>query len=103
MMMWDDDVQLQGGEEESELQIFPNGGGDDQQDDGLIFSCEDLKKQYHMLKYLSIDWTTKNAPEVRKSTITNIKDFNKITIPNFGAAQTRMQTALFEEEESPMC
>jgi hypothetical protein len=41
---------------------------EDDQRNSLLFSTEELKRDYHMLKFVSKDWSKKEAPVIRKTT-----------------------------------
>jgi len=40
----------------------------DEQRNSLVFSTEELKRDYHMLKFVSKEWSKKEAPDLRKTT-----------------------------------
>ena len=75
VMMWDDDEQYvppvinnPAYFDNERPQIFGNDDGYN----SLVFSTEDLKQQYHALRFVSKEWTQQQAPEVRQS-LHNIK------------------------------
>jgi len=71
--MWDDDEQYVPRPEHEVtqrlLQVAPNALGEEQ-NQSLVFSTEDLKKEYLKLKLVSKEWQRREEPELRKTTNT---------------------------------
>ena len=95
MMAWDDDEDyvppnnVNFFNDQARPQIF----GNDDQFNSLVFSTEELKLQYHMLKFVSKEWTSKQAPEIRNS-IANLQlikhsNEDQFSGPDYGEVRDR--------------
>lgn len=71
-MVWDDDEQYVPQAEPAEPLKPVNNVFADEQRNSLVFSTEDLKNDYHKLKYVSKEWTSKEdriaGNDLRKTT-----------------------------------
>ena len=86
VMMWDDDEQyipppqaLQQLLPEQPLRPVNNVFADEQRN-SLVFSTEELKLEYHRLKFVSKEWSRKDEADIRKTTA-NLVGKGVLTLP----------------------